>query len=83
MTRMMVRSIGTLDGSVGTACVRCARDLDHCHGTLVVHTAGDVECTEPACFDVDRVRHAFVVDCAGTLVDACTCVEDLPARATA
>jgi hypothetical protein len=83
MTRVMVRSIGTRDGFVGTACAQCARDLDHCHGTLVVHIDGDVECTEPGCFDVDRVRHAFAVDCAGTLVDGCTCVDDLPTRATA
>lgn len=56
-----------------TDCVTCERDLDHCHGTLVVHPDGGVECTEPGCADVDRARHALVIDCATVLLDGCAC----------
>ncbi len=31
------------------SCRRCATDLVHCHGTLVRHTRGDVECSDPGC----------------------------------
>jgi hypothetical protein len=50
----------------------CERDLDHCHGTLVVHPDGYVECTEPDCSDVDRARHTLAVDCAAVLF-GCGC----------
>lgn len=44
-------------------CAACAQDLDHCHGSLVVHLDGVEECTEPDCVDLDQVRHTLVVDC--------------------
>jgi hypothetical protein len=44
-------------------CASCITDLDHCHGTLVVHPDGLVECTEIACFDVDSARHPLIIDC--------------------
>jgi hypothetical protein len=53
-------------------CASCTSDLDHCHGTLVVHPDNVAECTEPGCADFERVRHALIIDCQ--LVDGgCEC----------
>ncbi len=57
-----------------TDCMRCERDLDHCHGTLVVHVDGGSDCTEPGCDDLDGVRHTLVVDCGSVLAHGCTCL---------
>ena len=57
-------------------CVNCTRGLDHCHGTLIVHTTEFTECTEPMCEDLDDARHLAVVDCSA--VDGgCDCVSVL------
>jgi hypothetical protein len=57
-------------------CVSCTRDLDHCHGTLIVHTIEFVECTELLCGDLDQTRHLAIVDCSA--VDGgCDCVSVL------
>jgi hypothetical protein len=57
-------------------CVSCTRDLDHCHGTLIVHTTEFVECTELLCVDLDQTRHLAIVDCSA--VDGgCDCVSML------
>ncbi|HEY0496165.1 MAG TPA: hypothetical protein VGD48_10490 [Kutzneria sp.] len=57
-------------------CVSCTRDLDHCHGTLIVHTIEFVECTELLCVDLDQTRHLAIVDCSA--VDGgCDCVSVL------
>lgn len=61
-----------------TDCVRCERDLDHCHGTLVVHLDGRVDCTEPDCVDADSARHPLVIDCVNTMFDRCDCVMYVP-----
>ena len=44
-------------------CPDCGLDLDHCHGTLVVHGDRTLECTNPACELPDLLRHTFVIDC--------------------
>ena len=44
-------------------CPDCGLELDHCHGTLVVHEDRTLECTNPACELPDLLRHAFVIDC--------------------
>jgi hypothetical protein len=44
-------------------CRSCLSGLDHCHGTLVVHEIGDVDCTE-TCADLDPVRHRLQLNCA-------------------
>lgn len=51
-------------------CFDCDGDVDHCHGTLVVHPAGGAECTEDGCADRDRHRHTLVTDCG---LDGCRC----------
>lgn len=44
-------------------CTHCDQGLDHCHGTLVVHTAAPSDCTDPDCVDFELVRHTLVLDC--------------------
>lgn len=60
-----------MNGEMNTACPACANGLDHCHGTLVVHVDGELECTERDCLDTDHIRHDMVIDCAGTLPGCC------------
>jgi hypothetical protein len=58
-------------------CPDCTAELDHCHGSLVVHLDAAVECTEPGCVDLDRVRHALAVLACEEVDGACTCVVEL------
>jgi hypothetical protein len=57
-------------------CANCTRGLDHCHGTLIVHTTEFTECTELMCEDLDEVRHLAIVDC-GAVDGGCDCVSVL------
>ena len=43
------------------SCPDCVRDVEHCHGTLVLVAEAVVECTEPDCRDTGRDRHDLVV----------------------
>jgi hypothetical protein len=43
------------------SCPECERDVEHCHGTLVLVAEAVVECTEPGCRDLGRDRHDLVV----------------------
>jgi hypothetical protein len=43
-------------------CRRCETDLLHCHGTLVRHGEGEVECSDPRCAGRLAV-HDFVIVC--------------------
>ncbi|UYP19522.1 hypothetical protein OED52_02850 [Rhodococcus sp. Z13] len=53
-------------------CSHCNQDIDHCHGTLVLHAVTPAQCTEPDCTDLDLVRHTLVLDC--TEIDGgCSC----------
>jgi hypothetical protein len=45
---------------------------DRCEGTLVVHAAGDAECTEPNCLDAEYVFHSLVLDCSD-VTGGCRC----------
>lgn len=56
-------------------CRTCLSGLDHCHGTLVLHESGDVDCTE-TCPDPDPARHRLSLDCAD-LDGGCDCTVDL------
>lgn len=53
-------------------CVGCADDLDHCHGTLIIHTTGLTECTGHECVDLELIRHTLIVDCESVLA-GCLC----------
>lgn len=55
-------------------CPACVGELDHCHGALVLHTGGDVECTDRGCAALVRSRHGFVVVCS-EVAPPCGCAE--------
>jgi hypothetical protein len=52
-------------------CADCAGDVDHCHGTLVAHGDGTVDCTDAACAATEPLRHALIIDCAAVLGGCC------------
>jgi hypothetical protein len=45
-------------------------DLDCCHGTLVRHADGTVECTDVACVALGADRHELVLACVAV---RCSC----------
>jgi hypothetical protein len=45
-------------------------DLDCCHGTLVRHADGTVECTDVACVALGADRHELVLVCVAV---GCSC----------
>jgi hypothetical protein len=51
------------------------RDIDLCHGTLVVHLDRTLECTEVACEFPDPLSHTFVIDCR-TVMGGCCAAEE-------
>ncbi|MHA7648850.1 hypothetical protein ACX9NE_00185 [Mycobacterium sp. ML4] len=57
---------------MSTGCRDCRAGLDHCHGTVIRHSLGRPECTEPDCVAPELFTHAFVVDCD---VVGCACGE--------
>ncbi|GAA1251926.1 hypothetical protein GCM10009676_43470 [Prauserella halophila] len=44
-------------------CSSCEVGIDHCHGTLVEHVSGFVECTDTDCVGFGAERHSLVIDC--------------------
>lgn len=51
-------------------CRDCVRELSHCHGSLIVHRDGALECTEADCVQVHFAVHELVLECA-QLGDCC------------
>ena len=51
----------------------CAADLAHCHGTLVLHADGSVECDHVDVCDADELQHELWVACDEL---GCGCVGD-------
>jgi hypothetical protein len=68
MTTMTLPPVPVING----ICLDCERELDHCHGTLVVHLDGVVECTDAHCLEMHVALHELVLQCdqVGT---PCTC----------
>lgn len=58
-------------------CSSCETGTDHCHGTLVEHVHGGVECTDDACVSVVVERHSLVIEC-DEILGGCGCAGDLP-----
>ncbi|HSH59464.1 MAG TPA: hypothetical protein VK988_07450 [Acidimicrobiales bacterium] len=56
------------------ACPDCADGLAHCHGTLVLHADGVLDCSEAVC-RADPGLHAWWVPCI-ELAPRCGCVGD-------
>jgi hypothetical protein len=49
--------------AVTAVCYDCEQDLEHCHGTALVHPDGFTECTDdPAC-RLGRDHHVFEAPC--------------------
>ncbi|MGU3431803.1 hypothetical protein ACNHUS_02190 [Actinomycetes bacterium M1A6_2h] len=55
-------------------CHDCAAAVDHCHGTLIVHSTHVVECTDETCVELQAIRHVFVVDCTA-VAGGCVCAD--------
>jgi len=68
-----------------SSCPDCGRDVDpyvdHCHGTLVVHSDRTLECTNAGCELPELLRHEFIIDCMAVLGGCCSADDsvDLPA----
>jgi hypothetical protein len=64
-----------------TSCPDCGLNVDHCHGTLVVHSDRFVDCTDASCVFPDPLRHELLVDCVAVLGGCCGADEpmELPA----
>jgi hypothetical protein len=48
--------------------------MDECHGVLVTHQDGSVECLESECVDLAAPRHEWRADCAD-VAGLCGCGE--------
>lgn len=57
-----------------TQCPLCSRGIEHCHGSLVVHSDGTSECTAITCEDLHVEMHELVLECI-QLANGCVCVE--------
>jgi hypothetical protein len=58
-----------------SSCPDCGTGIDHCHGTLVIHSDRTVECTDAACDLADLLRHALIIDCSVVLGGCCAAKE--------
>ena len=57
---------------MNVTCTDCAILLDHCHGTLVMHSHGGMECTDPRCANAHPLRHPLVIDCTSVAGGCCS-----------
>ncbi|MET0135276.1 MAG: hypothetical protein ABW215_16985 [Kibdelosporangium sp.] len=57
-----------------TECPLCSRGIDHCHGTLVLHSDGTAECTDGTCEGPDDETHVLVLACV-QVAGGCLCSE--------
>jgi hypothetical protein len=46
-------------------------EVERCHGTLVAHLDGALDCTDPACALPDPLHHVLVIDCADVSGGCC------------
>jgi hypothetical protein len=57
---------------ITAACTECEQDLEHCHGTAIVHFDGTGDCTEdPGCRLVAE-EHLFTISCTEVECDCGT-----------
>ena len=54
-----------------SSCPDCGLNVDHCHGTLVVHSDRSLDCTDTTCEFPDLLRHELVVDCMAVQGGCC------------
>jgi hypothetical protein len=58
MQRQLAMTDRVVDG-----CTDCDEDLEHCHGTVVVHLDGSTECLEEPECSLRAEAHHFVLVC--------------------
>lgn len=56
--------------------------MDECHGVLVTHTDGRVECLDPDCVRLDGPRHDWRASCED-VPGICSCAAEAHAEAQA
>jgi hypothetical protein len=56
-------------------CIECEQDLEHCHGTAIVHFDGSADCAEDTGCHLIVEQHLFAISC--TEVD-CDCGDVRP-----
>jgi hypothetical protein len=61
----------TVSETSGAGCPECSAAVDHCHGTLVLHADGSVECTDPSCTVYAVDRHGLLLVCGAA--EGCSC----------
>ncbi|MGB8404203.1 MAG: hypothetical protein WCE30_09080 [Mycobacterium sp.] len=47
---------------LSTTCRQCGDDLQHCHGTVIIHAGQAAECTDEDCV-TPEAEHLFRIDC--------------------
>ena len=45
------------------ACVECHQDLEHCHGTAIVHVDGTADCSDDPDCRAGAELHLFLLSC--------------------
>jgi hypothetical protein len=56
-------------------CVECERDIEHCHGTAIVHFDGSADCAEDPGCRMAAEQHLFVITCGEV---ECSCGDPQP-----
>ena len=46
------------------ACAECQQDLEHCHGTAILHVDGVADCSDAPDCRLTAELHRFVISCA-------------------
>ena len=46
------------------ACAECQQDLEHCHGTAILHVDGAADCSDDPDCRLTAELHRFVISCA-------------------
>jgi hypothetical protein len=46
------------------ACAECQQDLEHCHGTAILHVDGAADCSDDPDCRLTAELHLFVMSCA-------------------
>ena len=67
--------MAAVEGGKEPACESCLLALAHCHGTLVLHADGGVDCDEAPSCGTDASWHQWWVSCT-ELQPACGCTGD-------
>ena len=57
-------------------CIECEQDLEHCHGTAIVHFDGSADCAEDSGCYLAADQHLFVISCDEV---ECRCAGPQPA----